>query len=412
MNEKLWTRDFMIDTIINFLLYVIFYQLMLWSTKFAIVTWNASISEAGLASGIFIIGGLSARIITGHVIDITGRKKLLLLGTGIYLAAVPLYFLAGTITAFFAVRCLHGAAYGIAATAASTIVGAIVPPKRRGEGIGYYALGNTLASAAGPFLGIILCSGGDYALNLYVCTALAFITFVLAVLIKAPEHACTSAEKQALKKIRFESFFAIKALPIAFISLLCGIGYSTVLSFIGAYADTLNLAIAGSLFFCTYAVTSFFSRPIIGRIMDRRGGNVVMYPTLIAMALCMGTLGIASSNLFFALGGVLLGLSYSTITSAGQALAIHGMASSQIGLATSTFFVLVDLGVGAGPYMLGSLVPAFGFSSVYFCAALIALAAIPLYYVMIGKSGVFSFSQMEAVRLREEQRSNTIILGK
>ena len=80
MNEKLWTRDFMIDTIINFLLYVIFYQLMLWSTKFAIVTWNASISEAGLASGIFIIGGLSARIITGHVIDITGRKKLLLLG--------------------------------------------------------------------------------------------------------------------------------------------------------------------------------------------------------------------------------------------------------------------------------------------------------------------------------------------
>lgn len=36
-----------------------------------------------------------------------------------------------------------------------------------------------------------------------------------------------------------------------------------------------------------YAITSLFSRPIIGRFLDHHGGDVVMYPTLIILALCM-----------------------------------------------------------------------------------------------------------------------------
>ncbi|OUO45029.1 MFS transporter [Megasphaera sp. ASD88] len=401
MRDRLWTKDFTIDVCINFLLYVIMYQLMLWSTQFAIHTWDATVSEAGLASGIFIIGALSSRIITGHVIDALGRKKALLVGTGIYMAGLLLYFPVHSLTAFLVIRCLHGAAYGISATAASTIVGAIVPPKRRGEGIGYYALGNTLASAAGPFLGMTLCSGGNYYLNVYVCIGLAVLTFALAAAIHSPEHVCTAADRAALKSLRWDSFISVQALPISIISFFCGIGYSTVLSFIGAYTNSLNLAIAGSIFFCTYSVTSFFSRPIIGRFLDHHGGDAVMYPTLAILALCMAAVGLAESNALFAIGGVLLGLSYSTVTSSGQALAIHGVPEDHIGLATSTFFIFVDLGVGVGPYMLGSLVPAYGFSSVYFGAAVIALAAIPLYYALIGRTGVFSYKQMERIRSKE-----------
>lgn len=401
-STKLWTKNFILDILINFLLYVIFYQLMLWSTKYAIATWQTSISEAGLASGIFIIGALSARIVTGHVIDVLGRKKLLLLGTLVYLAALPVYFVCDSLGAFLVIRCLHGAAYGIAATAASTIIGAIVPIARRGEGIGYYALGNTLASAIGPFLGITLSAGGDYHLNLYVCIVLAVVTLLSAAVIHTPEHISSEAERAELKKIRVESFIYKDALPISFISLLCGICYSTVLSFMGAYTDTLGLLLAGSIFFIAYAITSLFSRPIIGRFLDHHGGDVVMYPTLIILALCMLTVGLSTVDILFALGGILLGLSYSTVTSAGQALAIHGVHEDHIGLATSTFFIFVDFGVGIGPYLLGFLVPAYGFTSVYFAGALVALIGIPLYYVLIGRSGVFSYAQMEQVRRREE----------
>lgn len=401
MTERLWTKDFTIDVVINFLLYVIMYQLMLWSTQFAIHSWQSTVSEAGLASGIFIIGTLLARIAVGHVIDCWGRKKMLLLGTVLYAASIPFYFGADSLQIFLLIRIFHGMSYGIAATAASTIVGVLVPLRRRGEGIGYYALGNTLASAVGPFLGMTLCSSGNYFINLYVCLGLSVLTLALAVWIHAPEHLGTTVDTKFLTSWRLNSFFCVQSLPISIIAFFCGICYSTVLSFIGAYSQALGLLIGGSIFFCTYAVTSFFSRPLIGRFLDHHGGDAVMYPTLVILALCMLTVGFASHNIFFALGGILLGLSYSTVTSSGQALAIHGVSEEHIGLATSTFFVFTDLGVGVGPYVLGSLVPAYGFSSVYIGGAVTAAIAIPLYYVLIGRSGVFSYAQMEQVRNRK-----------
>ena len=401
MTERLWTKDFTIDVVINLLLYVIMYQLMLWSTQFAIHSWQSTVSEAGLASGIFIIGTLLARIAVGHVIDCWGRKKMLLLGTVLYAASIPFYFGADSLQIFLLIRIFHGMSYGIAATAASTIVGVLVPLRRRGEGIGYYALGNTLASAVGPFLGMTLCSNGNYFINLYVCLGLSVLTLALAVWIHAPEHLGTTADTKSLTSWRLNSFFCVQSLPISIIAFFCGICYSTVLSFIGAYSQALGLLIGGSIFFCTYAVTSFFSRPLIGRFLDHHGGDAVMYPTLVILALCMLTVGFASHNIFFALGGILLGLSYSTVTSSGQALAIHGVSEEHIGLATSTFFVFTDLGVGVGPYVLGSLVPAYGFSSVYIGGAVTAAIAIPLYYVLIGRSGVFSYAQMEQVRNRK-----------
>lgn len=401
MTERLWTKDFTIDVVINFLLYVIMYQLMLWSTQFAIHSWQSTVSEAGLASGIFIIGTLLARIAVGHVIDCWGRKKMLLLGTVLYAASIPFYFGADSLQIFLLIRIFHGMSYGIAATAASTIVGVLVPLRRRGEGIGYYALGNTLASAVGPFLGMTLCSSGNYFINLYVCLGLSVLTLALAVWIHAPEHLGTTADTKSLTSWRLNSFFCVQSLPISIIAFFCGICYSIVLSFIGAYSQALGLLIGGSIFFCTYAVTSFFSRPLIGRFLDHHGGDAVMYPTLVILALCMLAVGFASHNIFFALGGILLGLSYSTVTSSGQALAIHGVSEEHIGLATSTFFVFTDLGVGVGPYVLGSLVPAYGFSSVYIGGAVTAAIAIPLYYVLIGRSGVFSYAQMEQVRNRK-----------
>lgn len=263
------------------------FQLMLWSTKYAIATWQTSISDAGLASGIFIIRALSARIVTGHVIDVLGRKKLLLLGTLIYLAALPIYFVCNA-------------------------------------RVGFRAL---LRQVDLLF----------YGLKLY-----------------------------------------------------------------GSLYGYVRAPLSREYFFMAYAITSLFSRPIIGRFLDHHGGDVVMYPTLIILALCMLTVGFATIDVLFALGGILLGLSYSTVTSAGQALAIHGVHEDHIGLATSTFFIFVDFGVGIGPYLLGFLVPAYGFTSVYFAGAIVALVGIPLYYILIGRSGVFSYAQMEQVRHREE----------
>ena len=67
----------------------------------------------------------------------------------------------------------------------------------------------------------------------------------------------------------------------------------------------------------------------------------------------------------------------------------------QVGVATSTYFVLLDFGIGVGPYTLGSFVPSFGFSFVYLAAGAISLGGIALYYYLLARHHRFTRHQMD-----------------
>ena len=82
---------------------------------------------------------------------------------------------------------------------------------------------------------------------------------------------------------------------------------------------------------------------------------------------------------------------------AGELTAVAGNAQI-VGRATATYFVLLDVGVGIGPYTLGLLVPYFGFSAVYFAAASVAAVGILIYWAVIGRTGIFSTLVMRKVR--------------
>ena len=148
--EKLWTKEFILDTLVNFLIYIIYYMLMVIIASEAIQSLNASMSEAGLASGIFILGTLLARMAAGRSIELYGRKVMLYGGIIFYLVTTLLYFFVDSLAVLYVVRCLNGIGYGITSTATSTIVSSIIPTTRRGEGINYYALSMSLAAAIGP----------------------------------------------------------------------------------------------------------------------------------------------------------------------------------------------------------------------------------------------------------------------
>jgi len=64
---------------------------------------------------------------------------------------------------------------------------------------------------------------------------------------------------------------------------------------------------------------------------------------------------------------------------------IKGLPPHRLGLATSTFFIFVDLGFGVGPYLLGSLVPLTGYRGLYVIMAIVILTTIPLYYFLYGR---------------------------
>lgn len=391
---KLWTKDFLIDSGANFFLYFTFYLLMVTITLFASDKFHATPSEAGLASGIFVIGVLIARLFTGRSIDKVGRKKMLYIGFTFFLITTCFYFIVNNMTTLLINRFLNGAAMGIASTATGTIVATIIPHERRGEGIGYYALSVVIAAAIGPFLAMFLYQHGGYSVTFALCILLIALSFVAVFFLRAPKIQLTKEQLEKMKGFSLHHFFEVKAIPIAVVGTIIGLGYSSILTFLASFTKETHLVGVGSFFFIVYAVFVLISRPFTGRLFDERGENSVMYPALLVFAIALFVLSGVHSGLALLIAGALVGLGYGTLTSSGQAIAIKVSPKERVGLATSTWFIFFDGGVGVGPSILGFIIPFIGYRGLYLTMAIILFAGLLLYYLLHGRKTIKEENQM------------------
>ena len=387
MNKvNLWTKDFLIVSIANFFLYFTFYLLMVATTTFATEKFQATPSMAGLASGIFVIGILLARLFSGRFINQVGWKKMLYIGVIFFLLTTCLYFAVNSFSFLLVNRFLNGATLGIASTATGTIVAKIIPNERRGEGTGYYALSVVLAAAFGPFLAILLTQQIGIMSNFVLCVILLVISFIAIFFLKVPVVTFAKEKTEKQKGFSLHNFFEVKAVPIAIIGFLVAFGYSSILTFLSAYTQEINLVNVGSFFFVVYAVFTIVSRPFTGRLFDTKGENSVMYPALLLFAVGLFLLAEAHQGFVLLLAGGLVGLGYGTFSASGQAISIKVSPKDRMGLATSTFFIFLDAGIGVGPFILGILVPSIGYHGMYLSMAVVLVICFFLYYFLHGRN--------------------------
>lgn len=378
MKDKLWTANYIWNIINNLLLFIVFYLFMIYSTKLAISNFNATVSMAGLASGIYIVGALVARLLIGRYMDFIGRKRMLVLSAVLHMIFTVCYHFIDTMFFLCIIRFLHGVTYGMASTVIATNIASIVPESRRGEGIGYFSLSVTLGSAIGPFLGICLPQI-NALFALVLCDILSASIVIISLMLKIDEIKIGFRQRVEVKSLRLRTFLEPTAMPIATVALLGAIGYSAVMSYIGAYSEAINLILGGSLFYVAYSVACLIFRPISGVILDRYGNHIVMLPVLFIMILGFIAIAMAESNFMLLFGAALIGIGYGTIPSAGQAIAVQKVKLNKFSLATSTLYIALDTGNGIGPYILGMVVPVYGFRAVYICSAIAALAAFLFY---------------------------------
>ncbi len=393
MKQKIFTKDFLLNATINFLVMLIYYCLMVIMAQYAMEQLSATPSQAGLAAGLLIVAALITRIVSGKVIELIGRKKLIFIGLIVYLAAIIIYFFADSFLFLVLNRILHGIGFGITTTATATIVASIVPKERKGEGIGYYGLSITLASALGPFVGIYFYQYAGFDTILILGVILSVVNFAAAFFLKVPEVTLTDSQKKEVKRFHPSTFFESSALKIAAVGIVTFFCYSSIIGFLATYANSINLAEAGSVFFMVYSVSIVISRPFAGKLYDRKGDKYVIYPSLILFAIGMYILSIAQTGFVLLLSSVFLGLGFGTFGSISQAIAIKTAPSHRIGLATTTFLGISEMGIGLGPYILGLFIPLLGYRGVYKSITAVILIAIILYFILFRENK--KINQME-----------------
>ena len=79
-----------------------------------------------------------------------------------------------------------------------------------------------------------------------------------------------------------------------------------------------------------------------------------------------------------------IGLGYGNFISIVQAIAIKVTPPDRVGLATSTYFIFYESGLGAGPFLLGFLTPLIGYRGLFLAMVFVILAAMFLYYILHG----------------------------
>ncbi|MDQ0273185.1 MFS transporter [Cytobacillus purgationiresistens] len=383
---KLWTKDFIIVSSVNFFLTLIFFLLMVTIAVYAVAEYSASPSQAGLVTGIFIIGTLIGRLFIGRYIDKIGRKKTLIIGLILFTLVTSLYFIQAGITILLVTRFIHGLTLGMASTAAGTIVAQIIPASRKGEGIGYFSMSATLATAIGPFIGLIMSQHTSFQMIFAFCLILGVVSLLIGFTVRVSELTSEQLQKAEVGGFKLSGFVEPRALPIAFVTLTVAFCYSSVLSFINFYAIETDLVSAASFFFFVYAVAVLISRPFTGRLMDLKGANFIMYPAFILMGAGLLLLSTASSSATLLISGALIGLGFGNMQSCTQAVAVKLTPPHRMGFATSTFFIFLDAGLGFGPYILGLMIPYTGYSSLYVIMGIISLCTIVLYYFMHGRN--------------------------
>ena len=379
--EKLFNTGFITITTINFIVFLIYYCFVVITAKFATSELGASPAQAGFAAGIYIIGTLIARLYIGKKLELIGRKQMLRFGAIIYLITTIAYLISTNIIILDTVRFLNGFAYGTISTAANAIVTAYIPKSRNGEGINYYGLSTSLAAAIGPFIGILLLPIVGFKSVIILAIVLSVLVTVACYLFPVQNIELTDGHKKLLNSWSLNTFIEYKVLFISIVAFLIGLSYSSVLGFLSIYADNLGLSTAGAFFFVVYALIITFTRPFAGQIFDAKGENAVMYPSFIFLAIGLLTLSYTTTSFMLLLSGALIGLGYGTFMSNGQAVCLKLVEPSKVSIALSTYFIGLDLGLGFGPYALGTVHSFLSYSGIYVLCAVLTVGVAILYAI-------------------------------
>lgn len=387
LQPKLWTKDFIILSLVNFFLIFIYLLLNATIALYVLREFDATTGQAGLAAGIFIIGALTGRIFTGSLMKGFQYKRLLVVGLVFFALTILLYLMNYGLSFFIISRFFNGIALGITTTVIGTLVVLTIPTSKRGEGIGYFAVSTAVATGLGPFVGLYMAQHTGFYMIFIVCLLLAIVSIIIGFFVRIPEVEKVDVVevKEEGKSFKISEYIEPKALPISFIVLIMTFCFSSVLSYINLYAIELNLIDTASFFFIVYTVTVLISRPFTGRLMDSIGANYIMYPAFIIFGIGMFLLGTANSALTLLIAAGLIGLGFGNISSISQTIAVTVAPPHRMGLSSATFFIFYDIGNGFGPSLLGLIIPITGYPAIYIMLGVAVVATSVLYYVLYGK---------------------------
>lgn len=383
-SERLWSPAFINYGVSSGIFYMTQYVLVAALPIILTAELGGTALDAGLAMTYFQIGTILCRPFAGRLIDGLDKRIILLISSVLFFIIMGLFNLTISLQTIFVLRGLHGAIFALGTTVMSALAVVVLPASRKGEGINMFAVFSNIAMVLGPAVGLYaLQAYGSSALYIFL-TIMTALAFILGNVIRLPKELAKSKQKSS-KGWSISQFIEKRSLPWALMGLFIGFTYSGVLVFIPIELNSMGAGVWGSVFFALFALMIIISRPLVGKVYARYGSRFVIYPGVGLFIVGLAILGVVSTPVGIICTAPLLGLGYGAAQPAFQALAVQSAPIERAGVSTATYFLALDIAVGAGSVILALIANALGYQHLYQITAIVMIIALGLYHFVIRK---------------------------
>ncbi|MCS6292368.1 MAG: MFS transporter [Nitrospira sp.] len=348
---------------------------------------GAGPERIGLIVSVSTLTGVLLKLPSGALSDIYGRRFLLRIGVVAFGLPPFLYLFITDLNSLTALRFVHGLATAIFAPSALATVAELYR-ERRGAALGTYTACTQSGALLGPFIGGYLAhvAGFDFAfVTAGVCGCIAIVLFYSLHLDVATPQVPEKGMRPLLAEMWKGFAIVAKNRKVLITSATDGakmIANGALMAFLPLYGLTVGLNPGEvGLLFSVQAGTSFFSKPIMGRVSDRVGRQPLI---IIGLLICAATFVCIPHVSIFALLLLLsagFGFGEAVVSSSSSAFVADSSEFKTLGAGMGMQGTIGDIGHASGPLLAGILIANMSYAGAFTIIASLQVAAAMMFWV-------------------------------
>jgi MFS family permease len=333
---------------------------------------GASSSGAGLITGSLLLGTVAAEIAAAAAIRRFGYRLVIAAGA-VLLGGPALAMLVREPQAVMVgVSLVRGFGFGLCGVATGALTAKLLPPERRGEGLGLLGLVAGVPAIVALPAGIWLAGHHLAAAAAVVAAATGLLPLASIRWLPDGREAGQDARTRVpgAHDSRRLTGPALR-LPLIFAAATIAAG---VLDSFLPLAKGIPSSLSSSALL-VQAIVATLTRWQAGKFGDRHGHARLLIPALAVAALGMAAMVALGSPAMIFAGMVLFGAGFGVIESATFALLIEQLPEAK---ASSLWNFAYDAGYGAGPVVFGPVCAGTGYPAAFALTGVLILAVVPV----------------------------------
>ena len=339
--ERLWTLPFIMVLVMNFFSTgagQMSYPLV---AKFSL-SLGADLTTASTAAGLMSLAALFVCPFAGLLSDRFSRRRILQISFTGYAVCLLAHMAAKTIPFLIFLRLATGVFFSVCSVTAVAFSTAFIPKNRMGEGLGYSSLAMILAQAVGPGAGLAVAERFGYGACFLIAGLCAAACLLITMGFPADKGLPPSAPKKK-QPFKLENLFAPQLLCFMLVTVLFSSASGMLTTYLAIIAEERHIENIG-LFFTVYSLCMIIVRPFVGKLFDRKGVYILLFPALFFAAAGMVLIGCAMSLALMLGAAVFKAVGQGAGTPSIQAHAIRQLGQERSGVAVSTVQIGQNIG--------------------------------------------------------------------